>query len=61
MSTTSSPDPRDEPEAFLREEFDGLEHVLEAVAERDFGELSKDAAAVLETLDDYDSDGGESA
>jgi hypothetical protein len=59
MSTTdNSPDPRTNPEAFIRDEFDGLEHVLEAIADGDFDELSDDAETVLEILD---YDGGEAS
>jgi hypothetical protein len=59
MSTTdNTPDPRTDPEAFIRDEFDGLEHVLEAIADGDFDELSDDAAAILEILD---QDGGEAS
>jgi hypothetical protein len=47
MSTTNnSPDPRTDPEAFIHDEFDGLEHVLEVIADGDFDELSEDAAAI---------------
>jgi len=59
MSTTNnSPDPRTDPEAFIRDEFDGLEHVLEVIADGDFDELSDDPAAILEILG---QDGGEAA
>jgi hypothetical protein len=59
MSTTdNSPDPRTDPEAFIRDEFDGLKHVLEAIANGGFDELSDDAAAILGILG---QDGGETA
>jgi hypothetical protein len=59
MSTTdNSPDPRTDPEAFIHDEFDGLKHVLEVIADGDFNELSDDPTAILEILG---QDGGEAA
>lgn len=58
MSTTkdNTPDPRDDPEGFIREQFDGLEHVIDEVADGDFGSLSEDAQTIRQILH---QDGGD--
>jgi hypothetical protein len=53
ISNEPQADPRDDPEAFLRECFDGDgdREVLEALAELDLGPLSEDARQIVRILD----------
>jgi len=54
MSTTDdtdSPDPRDDPEAVIREELGDHRDVLEVLADMNMGELSEDARKAVEILD----------
>lgn len=50
--TPETPDPRDDPEAVIREELSGHRDAIEALAEMDdLGVLSEDARKALEILD----------
>jgi hypothetical protein len=53
MSTIDNPDPdpRDDPEAVIREELSEHRDVLEVLADMDLGELSEDAQKALAILD----------
>ena len=53
MSTINNhdPDPRDDPEAVIREELSEHRDVLEVLADMDLGELSEDAQKALAILD----------
>jgi hypothetical protein len=46
-----APDPRDDPEAVIREELGDHRDALEALADMDLGVLSEDARQALEILD----------
>jgi hypothetical protein len=45
------PDPRDDPEAVIREELGPYRDAIEALADLDMGVLSEDAQKALEILD----------
>lgn len=50
-----TPDPRDDPEAVIREELGDHRDALEALADLDMGVLSEDARKILRILDQEDS------
>lgn len=49
--STDTPDPRDDPEAVIREAFSGHREEVERLAAMDMGVLSEDAQQILEVLD----------
>lgn len=46
-----TPDPRDDPEAVIKQELGDHRNAIEALAEMDLGVLSEDARQALEILD----------